>query len=498
LWYYCGDIDTLIHHFEKPVIMPLKSVCYPLFFLLLGSPLFAQQGKMDLRECIEYARESNLNLERAEYGLQDAELVNRRNRLSRLPNLNGQVTGGIQFGRTIDPVSNEFRTQNIGFNSYNLQAGLTLFDGGRINSTIRQGEANLQAARLDVDAAFNTLSLQIASSYLQILLADEQLAAARKRLELVQEQLEQTDQLIEVGALPENDRLDILAQIAMNQQTVIQAENARASAKLNLRQLLQMELGEPLEIVRPEVIVPADAGVEVFNVSEVYLAALNTQPQIRADQYRLTAAEEGVAIARSVGIPSLNIFGGVTTNWSTLGQSLTGGTGTVFVPVDVKFPDGTMQTVELGQTFPLTEDASYLTQLEDNLGQNIGVSLNVPIFNASNASISRQRAELGVMNARVSADLNKQLLMADVQLAVNDASAAGRTYEAAQVSFEAARASLENAQRRFQLGAINTFELTTAQNNYDQAEIELIRSKFQYVFNLKILDFYLGRELTLD
>lgn len=478
--------------------MHLKAVYYTLFILLTGSPLLAQQGAMDLRDCIDYARENNLNLERAEYGLQDAELLNRRNRLSRLPNLNGQVSGGIQFGRTIDPVSNEFRTQNIGFNSYNLQAGLTLFDGGRINSTVRQGEANLEAARLDVDAAFNDLSLQIASSYLQILLADEQLAAAQKRLELVQEQLDQTDKLIEVGALPENDRLDILAQIAINQQAVIQSENARASAKLNLRQLLQMELGEPLEIVKPAVIVPADAGVELFNVSEVYLAALNTQPQIRADQFRITAAEEGVSIARSVGIPSLNVFGGVTTNWSSLGQSLTGGTSTVFIPVDVKFPDGTQQTVELGQSFPATEDAAYLTQLEDNLGQNIGVSLSVPIFNASNASISRQRAELGVMNARISADLNKQLLMADVQRAINDANAAARTYEAAQVSYDAAQASLENAQRRFQLGAINTFELTTAQNTFDQAEIEVIRSKFQYVFNLKILDFYLGRELNLE
>ncbi|MCB0704775.1 MAG: TolC family protein [Saprospiraceae bacterium] len=478
--------------------MRLKAIFYTFVLTIVSMPLLAQQGPWDLRKCIEYARENNLNLERAEYFLEDAALVNQRNRLSRLPSLNGQTSVGAQFGYTIDPTTNTFRSQSIGYNSFSLNAGMTLYDGGRINHTVKQGEASLEAARYDVDAAFNDLSLQIASAYLQILLGDEQMSAAKKRLNLAQLQLEQTDKLIKAGSLPENDRLDILAQVALNEQTLIQAENARASALLSLRQLLQMDLGQPLEIVRPNVVVPEKAAVETFNATEVYLAALNTQPQIKADEYRMEAAEEGVGIARSLGIPSLNIFGNMSTNWSSLGSRLTGEESVVFVPVDVKFPDGTETSLELGQPFPVREDSPYGTQLRDNFGQNLGVSLNIPIYNASNASISKQRAEIAVLNARVTADLNKQLLMSDVQRAVNDVTAAERTYAAAQRSFEAASASLANAQKRFDLGAINTFELTTAQNNNDQSEIELIRSKYQYLFNLKILDFYLGRELTID
>ncbi|MBR9919586.1 MAG: TolC family protein [Bacteroidetes bacterium] len=478
--------------------MRLKAVIFPFFICLFVLPLSAQQETWDLKDCIEYARENNLNLERAEYGLRDAELVNTANRLSRLPNLNAQVSGGAQFGRTIDPTTNEFDNQTIGFNSYSVSSGMTIFDGGRIHHTVKQGEANLEASRHDLDAAFNDLSLQIASAYLQILLADEQLAAAEKRLELSELQLDQTDKLIRAGSLPENDRLDFVAQIATTEQTVIQAANARASALLTLRQLLQLDLGQDLQIERPDVIVPEEDAVETFNATEVYMAALNTQPQIKADQFRMIAAEEGVGVARSQGIPSINIFANLTTNWSSLGQRLTGNESTVFVPLDVKFPDGSETTLEIGQTFPETEESPFGTQLTENFGQNVGVSLNVPIFNGGSASIARQRAELNVLNARVSADLNKQLLQADVQRAVNDVSASERAYAAAQRAFEASSASLDNARKRFDLGAINTFELTTAQNNYDQAEIELIRSKYQYLFNLKILDFYLGRELNID
>ena len=465
--------------------------------LLISVSVLAQTNSWTLEQCIDYARENSLTMKQANYAIQNAELTALQNKMQRVPTLNGNVRGGLQFGRTIDPTTNSFDNQTIGYNSFSLNLNWFLFDGLRIQNQVAQGALDQEAAKYDADATFNTMALNISAAYLQVLLAEEQLENTRRQLEQSTAQLNQIDKLINAGSLPENDRLDVLAQIALNEQTLVQGENLVASSYLRLKQLLELDPNIDLKVVKPNFDIPVDANPEAMSANEVYSTALGVQPQIKAGDLRLLSAEKDVNIARSAGLPSLSFFAQLSTNFSSVGRT-TDGTVMNFFPVDVRTPDGMITTLELGQEQPVFIDQAYFDQLNENFGQGVGLNLSIPIFNGLSTKINTERAELNVLNTKVTNDLVKQQLKTDVMTAVTDARASKKSYEAAERALDASDAAYQNAQRRFDLGAINTFELTSAKIARDQAEIERTRSKFQYLFNLKIVDFYLGKELKMD
>lgn len=470
--------------------------------LLSGLVLFAAQAvhaqnTWPLEKCIQYAQQNNLSTKQAQYNIQDAQLVEKLNQFSRLPNVSARASAGYQFGRTIDPTTNSFNNQRIGFNSFAIEAGLTIYDGSRITNSVKQSKKDLEAARLDAQATTNDISLNIASAYLSILLAEEQLANARKRLELSQEQLQQTDKLIQAGSLPPNDRLDFLAQIALDEQAIVESQNMVAIGYLNLKQLMEVDPNEDIRIVRPESIdVPAGADPRAYRLDEVYTAALQTQPQIRAADLRLESAQIQEDIARSGMLPTLSVFASLNTNYSSAFQApIIGPTSsmeTVYIngmPVDIEFR---------GEGPIDFEQVSYSDQINENFGQTVGASLRIPIYSNHSNRIQMERARLNALNTEVVNRQQRNQLKTDVQRSIADARAARESYFAAQRSVDAAQAAFDNAEKRFQLGAINTLEYTTARNNLDRAQVDLIRSKYQYIFNLKTVDFYLGRPITLD
>lgn len=467
-----------------------------LTFLLFTGLLSAQPSKRwTLQECITYAQQNSLAIRQAENSVQSTELNLKQSKFNRLPSLNASVSAGNQFGRTIDPVSNQFNNQSIGFNSYNMNINLTVFAGNRINNGIQQSKLDLEAAQLDAEFQSDNLALQIANAYLNILLSEEQLELARQQLTLSREQLEQTDKLIRAGSLPENDRLDFVAQIALDEQAIVEAENQVAINYLVLKQLMVVDPSEELEIIRPEIIVPAGVDPDNYRFSEVYVNALGTQANVEAVEKRRQSAEIGVDLARAGFMPTLNIFAGLNTNFSTRAQQFT--FTDIFVPQMVRI-NGEDAIIEFPSQIPMAQDYPYFDQLQDNFGQSIGASLSIPIYSNHRNRINVQQARLGVINQELQGMQIEQNLKTDVQRAIADARASQRSLEAARVAVDAAETAYENAQRRFDLGAINSLEFTTARNNLDQARIRLLRARYSYVFNVKRVEFYQGKTITLD
>lgn len=463
------------------------------------------QNSWSLEKCITTAQQNSLQVKQAQYNISNAELSQKGNQFDRLPSINGRISAGYQLGRTIDPTTNSFESQNIGFNSYSVDASIPIYTGGRIANSIKQSKIDLEAAQLDAQATSNDISLQVAAAYLGILLAEEQLQAARKRLELSESQLSQTEKLIQAGTLPVNDRLDFEAQIALDEQTIIEAENLVTINYLNLKQLMVIDPGQDISVQRPDVVIPADANPEAFRLNEVFTSALSTQPQIKADELRIQSAEMGERIAQASTLPSVFFFGGLSTNYSSVAKDFANANfeGATYGP-DIENPqdvliDGT-QTELTPFTFFGVEvpNLSFVDQINQNFGQNIGISINVPIYNNHSNKIAMERAKLTALTAQVNYEQNRQLLRTDVQRSITDAKAAKESYKATQRSVTAAQAAYDNSQKRFDLGAINSLEFTTARNNLDRAQVDLIRAKYQYVFNLKIVDFYLGRQLKMD
>lgn len=421
------------------------------------------QESWSLEKCVNHARQNSLTIKQAQYGILQSELTNKQARMARLPNLSASIRGGYQFGRTIDPTTNEFKNESIGFNGFGVDAGVTLFNGMVTTNSIKQSKFDIQAAKLDAAAASNDIALQVASSYLSILLAEEQLENAKVRLTLSEAQLEQTDKLIQAGSLPANDRLDFVAQIAREQQSIIEAENLVNINYLTLKQLLLLEPSVDIKIDRPEVIIPA-ANPEGLSLNEVFTTALGTQPQIEAGELRIKSAEIGERIAYGQSFPTLSLFAGMSSNYSSIAK----------------------------------EFLSYSEQIEQNFGQYAQLSLNIPIYSNHRNQVGLDRARLATLNQDVANKQARNLLKTNVQRSIADARAAKESFAAAQRSEEAASAAYENAQRRFDLGAINSLEFTTASNNLNQAKVTLIQAKYQYLFNLKVVDFYMGKTLEIN
>lgn len=478
-------------------------------FLLFIASLFGAlsmsvqaQTTWTLQQCVTYAWENNLQMKQAELTQRNAELTLRQSQLSRLPTVNGQSNLGFQFGRTVDPTTNAFNTERIGFNSFSINAGVTLFSGNQINQQIEQSKLNLDAAKMDAQATANDIGLLVANTYLTVLLAEEQSINARRRLELSQAQLAQMEILIRSGARPINERLDIEATIARNEQAIIEANNLVTINYLGLKQLLQLDPATPLKVEQPAVALPDEVFSQQFDLETVYAAALQSQPQIRAAELRLESAAVGEKLAQASLWPTLTAFGSLSTSYSSAARDFfnpnTENATTVANPPQTILVNDTEVTIttfrEEGLVYPRI---GYGTQINENFGQSLGLSLSVPIYNNHRNRIAIERAQLSSITANVQRQQQRDQLKTNIQRSITDFMAARESYRAAQRSQDAAKAAFDNANRRFELGAINNLEFTTAANNLDQARVELSRAKYQLLFNLKVVEFYEGKPLKL-
>ena len=443
----------------------IRSSLLLIFFFCYTLGTLVGQEVWSLEKCVQYAAQNNLNLRQAEISIQQAELNRQRSEQSRYPNLNAQIDGGFNFGRTIDPTTNDFRSQRIGSSRVSLSSNMTVYNGGRISNTIKQSKIDAEAARVDAARQLNDISLQIANSYLNVLLAKEQASIAQKQVAQTSTQLEQTDKRIEAGVLPKNERLEILAQQARNQQNLVAAQNNVAINLISLKNFLELDPSYDLDVETPPDVIQYTSIDEYLNLEKVYQKALETQPSIEASELRIESAHLDVDIAKADKMPSVFLFGQINSNYAHI------------------------------KDFPLND--GYFKQLDNNLGQTLGAQVNIPIYNRGVNDIAIEQARLGIINAEVANKQAKQLLQADVQNAIANARAGKAQLEASQIALDAAKASFDNAQKMYDLGAINTLEYTNAKTNLDTAELDVVRAKYDYVFRAKVIDFYLGKELTL-
>jgi outer membrane protein len=472
-----------------------------LFFavLLASATTGLSQKVWSLEECIEYARQNSLLAKQAQYNVRSSELQLKLDKFQRLPNLNATANIGEQFGRTIDPTSNLFVTQNVLFNGYQINASIPVFNGFRINNSVKQSKVNLQAAQLEGEATLNDLALQVAQAYLTILLSEEQVVNAQRQLELSQNQLDQALKQIAAGSLPDNDRYDFEAQLARDEQSLVVAQNNVDLNYLSLKQLMMLDPETEMEVEKPEVPRPA-VDPDQFDAREVFSTAMQTQPIIRANDLRLESSRLDEKLAKSAIWPSLSVFGNLNSNYSSVARDISNRTFIEGVPIqnDVLI-NGEPSTITFFEDIPQIPEAyPYFDQIGDNFGQSFGAQLSVPIYNRHQNIIAVEQARVSALNREVTNQQQIQQLKTDVERAVQNAKASLESLEAAERSLEAARIAYDNAQKRFNLGAINTLQLTTARNTLDQAQASFTQARYQYIFDLKTVDFYLGKELTLE
>jgi outer membrane protein len=467
--------------------------------LLISGPYFLEvastQESWSLERCVKTAIENNLALKNAELNINQAVVNRRQAKFSRLPSLNAGTGMNWNFGRSIDPTTNEFIAETFVSNTFNLNTGMVLFDGFRIKNTIAQSKLDEKAARFDVDQFVRDLSLNVASAYLNVLFATENMRISENLLQLSQEQKAVTESFIKRGTRPENELFDVEAQVARDEQQLVSDRNNFNLSMLALKQLMLIEPETEISLILPENM-ELSIDPDLINPAELYRSALHTQENIKAAETRVLSANYGKKIARAAFMPTLGIGGAVGTNYSNRFFTIDG--FTLQRTEQSAFIDGNQVTLGIDQPVPNFVDKPYFNQLTDNLFVGFGFNLSVPIFNNYANSANFQRAKLNYEFAQNNLDIEKVNLKTNVTQAHADAKAAKSNMNAADKTRFAQRASWDNALKRFEAGVINNFELSQVKGRLDNAEVSYLIAKYDYIFRIKILDFYMGKPIKFS
>jgi outer membrane protein len=478
--------------------IPKKSGKFLTLCLLLNSVFSMAQETWSLERCVMQAQENSRLVKQSQIQVKNAKLLQKQNEYERYPSVSANSNLGFNFGRSVNPSTYTFENSSTNYNSWGLNARATVYNGGRINNQIKQGALDIQAAQADLEQSASTIGLQVAQAYLQILLYDEQLENAKKRLQTAQSQLDRTEKQIKAGQLAPTARYELIAQVARDEQAIVTASNNVEIGTLNLKNLLELSPEMAFKIEKPSIILPSDANPDGFMFRAVYNQALTTQPQIKAAEYRIKSAEMGVKVAEANLLPSLSINGSLGSNYSSTILDYTKGTvETREVSRPAKVNNVPVTITESVRDIINAPKKGYSSQLGNNFGQGIGLNLSIPIFEGFRNKIGVQRQKLNVESQMLTLDREKQTLKSDVLTAIANAKAAKKQFEAAQKSYEAQKAAFEAVDKRLQIGNANGFELTVAKNNMDTAQGDVTVAKYDYLFRLKIVEFYEGKKLSL-
>lgn len=479
----------------------LKNVFTIIVLFVLNTHVFGQKANWSLERCIRHAQENNLTIQQSNLAVKQSELALDFSKREYYPSFNGSLSYGFNVGRSIDPTTNDFVNNAIHTNGISVNGGVMVYSGGRIPTTIEQNKLNIQAARKDLEQAKNDIGLQIAQAYLQILLAEEQLANTQVNKKQLEDQLAQTDKLIKVGSLPANNRLDILAQIATTEQSLVANQNNVDISYLNLKLLLQLEPSTPFKVEKPQIDLPSANELDALSLDGLYAISEQNQPNIAAGELRKQSAEKGVEIAESALYPTITVGGGLNTNYSNIGRDFANPVVTPRIDTinTEVIANGISTNVGIvNQSFNVEfPNLGYLGQLNQNFSGFLGLTANIPIYNKGQTKISIEQAKLNVIATQYQNRILRQNLKSSIQMAMADAKAAAKQLDAAQKSIDAQEAAFQNTEKRFQLGAANAFEYNTARNNLESSRTMYVLAKYDYIFKLKILDFYQGKPIQL-
>ncbi|MDQ3140641.1 MAG: TolC family protein [Bacteroidota bacterium] len=467
---------------------------YGFLLLLFYSWLGTAQEVWSLEHSIKYAINQNLGLKLSELSIQNASVDLKQNIHQRYPNLNAGINGGISFGRSIDPTTNDFISDNIIYTNYNLTSGIPIYQAGLINNSIKKSRLDLKASKESYQQAIYDLSLSVASLYLSVLQAEEALKLAGENVSMVGVQLSQIRSLIRLGSKPESDALEIEVQVAKSAQSMVNAENTLDLAWLQFRQALRIpgNIEIKLEAISSELVdqtIRADYGFE-----QLYQHSLENTPGLKAAKLRLESAKIGERIARASYFPSIYGSANIGSRFSDAAQTINTESRRTIVPgVEI---DG--KPVQYSQIFRIpigTELIPFKNQFDQFLGYGVGVSINVPIYQNYLPKATTQRAKIVTNQFELQLEQEQENIKQEITQAIVNAKAAIKEYQSAFRTKEAAEVSRNKTQKKFEIGSANSFELNTAQSNLQSAEINLLIAKYQLLFRQKILDFYAGNFL---
>ncbi len=442
-----------------------------LFLVLAMGILSAQSKKWTLQECVEYAVENNLSIEQFELDLQNVQIDESDALGNFLPNFNSTVTASGSRGLSSDPITGSNFTAGIFTLGGNLSSNVVLFNGMRNKNRMNRAKLNAIAQQYRLDDLKDDIRLNVALNYLDILSNKEALKVFKAQYAFTEQDLKRTKELVESGVVPKGDLLEIEATAAGQQQQIVNGGNQVLISRITLAQLLQITDYENFDIADDAFEIPPS---DILNNSpkSIFAKAVEFRNDIKLSESNVALAEKDLDIAKGARYPTLAAFFNYNTSYSSRKQF-----------------------------DPMTQ-TSFRFDLVDQLwlfdGITYGGQLSIPIFNGFSTRNSIKRSRINVEKFKVQLEQDKLALETTVNQTYANVNSSFASYEAAEKTLEARRLAYQYSKERFDVGLMNAFDFSQAQARVDNAEAEVIRTKYDYIFRLKVLEFYFGIPIKLD
>jgi outer membrane protein len=464
-----------------------------------GSILKAQESsrQWSLQECVNVALENNLRVKRSIYGVQNYRTYQTQAIGAFLPTLNGGGSYNWNYGRALNPVTNLYVNRNT--NTINLQAssGITIFNGLRLQNSLRQTMKDVDASNADLAKAKNDVILNVVTYYINVIGNKELLENANYQLNSSQQVLDRIKKQVDAGAVSMSNQLNQEAQVATNEVNAVNQENALNLSLLQLKQVMQLPASTPLDVEIPE-LEPGDL-VLSLTPEDIYQLALVNMPEIKSANLKVESAQFALKANKGSYYPriSFNLF--AQSNYSSASD------------IPRSRPDGTMINTPIGfvsttgdVVYTQTPGSEVYTngygrrdQLKDNLYKGFGFQANIPILNGLQTRTNVQRAAISKELAEITVKETENTLRQSIETAYNDASAAAKTYGSSLKQVAAQQEAYRMNKQRLESGALNIIDYQISENDLFRAKSDLTRAKYNFIFKTKVLDFYQGKQIEL-
>jgi len=449
---------------------------------------------MNLAQCIQYAMVHNTQLLKSQNDYQQSWNSYRQFRANVLPTLNGSATNNYDFGRTIDPATNQFSNASSRTNYFTLNGDWVIFGGLQKLNQVREYQWSRDASAQTLQKMKDDISLNIANDYLQILLLTEREKQLENLVKNSDEQQKKTAILYDNGATTLSKKYGADAQLATDQYNVVDMQNQLEKQYLALKQYMNYDLGKPLKVGA----IDFNGQIQFYNQADLDKAVneqVNKLPAVQAARNQRESALYAWRAMKGTALPKLSVDASIHTIYSSQYQS--------YVPTYTIVPIGTVGQQSGADIVygPIasgysTQKISFEDQLRQNFGQTIGFTLNVPIFNGlqtkyniQGAYITYQSDDLQLTDAEVKA-------RNDIYQAYDGMNEARKKFESGEIKLKSADALYKESDASYQAGGMSFFDYNTARTSFINAQSDLLQAKYEFIFQTKVFEYYLGKPVS--
>ncbi len=444
-----------------------------LFIILITTFAQAQEKKWTLKECVDYAIEKNISIQQSKLDIESIAIERKDAIGNFLPSANASGSHSWNIGLNINPITNAAETQTFQNTSMGVNVGIDIYKGMQNQNRLRRANLTKIAGQYQLIKMKDDISLNVANAYLQILFNKENVKVQKQQLVNNNKQKSRTKELVDAGSVARGDLLDMTATVATSEQAVVNAENALLISKLSLAQLLQLDDFKNFDVAETDYAI-AQSEVMLQSPDAIYNKAKEERVELKIARANLEVAQKDIEIAKGALQPSLTGFYSFSSRATNSDRYTSDGNGNIVV----RGPD------------------AIFNQFSDNKGNAFGIQLNIPILNGFSVRNNIERSKIAFKRSQIAVSQQELDLERNVYTAFTDANGALNAYEAAVTTLEARTESFNYAQEKFNVGLMNAFDLNQAQLLFANAESEVIRTKYDYIFRVKVVEFYFGIPIT--